>query len=103
MRLAVTLFQARFQLVVQLEHGLAGSMVEQSGTKTVYDGGQPAADQTQTETSRKKEMFEIAFMDAIEMFLAFIKHTDILTHACASDNSVAHNAQKSVYKKSVIF
>jgi hypothetical protein len=60
-----------FQFVMKGKNGLASHGLEHGGEKAVKYGPDTTYDQARTEHARKTQMLEIAFMNMVQMFLAF--------------------------------
>ena len=63
---------------MQRKHSPTPRTLEHGGEQPVQDRRKPRADQAQPKTHGKKQMLAIAFMNGIEMLLAFFEHTDIV-------------------------
>ena len=57
---------------MQGEDGLASRCLAYGRKKPVKNGPDAADDQARAEDARKTKMLEIAFMDMVQMFLAFV-------------------------------
>lgn len=65
---------AVLQFGVELRNRFAGSVFEQSGTESVNNRAQAAADHAQPETHGVAHMFDIAFIDGMKVILAIVEH-----------------------------
>jgi len=79
MMMAVVALHPLFQFVMEREHRRASRALEHGGKQPVQNRRNARANQTGTEQGGKTQMLEIAFMNRIEMLLAFIEHANIIS------------------------
>lgn len=74
MIVVVSALRPLFQYIIERKDSTASRHFENGRKNPVQNCGNARKDQLPAETDGKNQVLEIAFMDGIEVFLAFIKH-----------------------------